>query len=1051
MDPNFFIKRPKFAFVISIVITLMGFLSMVVIPVDQYPDITAPKIVVRAFYDGASAETVKNAVASPIEDQVNGAEGMVYMSSKASGDGRYTLTITFDISVDPDLAQVDVQNRVALAEPSLPAEVRRRGITVRKRSPDILMVANLYSPDDRFDGIFLSNYASLNVVGELARIPGVGEASIIGGLDYGMRVWLDPLKLAMNRLSVNQVIAAIREQNVQAAVGQLGGPPNPESTQFQYTLTTQGRLSSPEEFGDIVIRATADGAVTRLRDVARIELGAQGYKGYGEFNNAPGVLIAIYKISDANALEVADRVEAKLDELSAFFPEGVAHKIGHDTTLFIRESLEETVLTLFFTIALVVFVTYLFLGNARATLIPTLAVPVSIIGTIAVLYALGMTINTVTLFALILAIGIVVDDAILVVENVERLMSEQHLPAPAATAAAMKEVAAPIVATSLVLLAVFGPTMLLPGITGEMFKQFGTTLVVAVLISMVNALTLSPALSASFLKHSESRPNILIRGFERFLAGLTTGYSAIVDWLTNRLAVGVAVIVGLFAVLFLLFGQLATSFIPEEDKGFFFVDVQLPDAASLNRTVEVMDEIVELLKQDPAIETVLSVNGYSLLNTSLQPNAGMVIAKLKPWSERKSPELHQFALQRKYQARLGGIPEMRALVFGAPAIPGLGAVAGFSFVLEDTIGKGPDDLAAVMNTLISQATERDEILRAFSTFRPGSPQIELEVDRVKAKTLGVSVADIFLTLQAQLGGYYVNDFNLFNKSYKVMVQADAPYRQQELDLRRYYVSNASGGLVPLTSVVTAKPSLGPDILNRYNTYDSVTISGIPNVAGGYSSGAAMLAMEETAAEVLPEGYKFEWTNSSFEEKKSGNMMPIVLALSTVFVYLFLAALYESFLTPFAIILSVPIAIIGAAVALLVMNQPLSLYGQIGLVMLIGMASKTAILVVEFGKELRETEKLSLAEATTKAARLRFRPVLMTSLAFAVGVIPLVVASGAGAASRVSLGLVAFGGMIMATIGGTLLVPIFFKIVQGLREYLHGGPTRSPDETDLEGA
>ncbi len=1049
MSPNFFIKRPKFAFVISIVITLLGFLSMLVIPVDQYPDITAPKIVVRAFYDGASAQTVKDSVASPIEDQVNGAEGMVYMSSNSSGDGRYTLTITFDISVDPDLAQVDVQNRVALAEPSLPAEVRRRGVTVRKRSPDILMVANLYSPDDRFDGIFLSNYASLNVVGELARIPGVGEASIIGGLDYGMRVWLDPLKLAMNRLSVNEVIAAIREQNVQAAVGQLGAPPNPESTQFQYALTTQGRLSSPEEFGDIVVRATAEGAVTRLRDVARIELGAQGYKGFGEFNNAPGVLIAIYKISDANALEVAERVEAKLDELSALFPEGVAHKIGHDTTLFIRESLEETVVTLFFTIVLVVFVTYLFLGSFRATLIPTLAVPVSIIGTIAVLYAFGMTINTVTLFALILAIGIVVDDAILVVENVERVMSEQHLPAPEATAVAMKEVAAPIVATSLVLLAVFGPTMLLPGITGEMFKQFGTTLVVSVLISMVNALTLSPALSANFLKHEESRPNILIRGFERFLAKLTTGYSAIVDWLTNRLAIGVASIVGLFAVLFFLFGQLATSFLPDEDKGFFFIDVQLPDAASLNRTVEVMDEIAELLKTDPAIETVLSVNGYSLLNTSLQPNAGMVIAKLKPWSERKSPELHQFALQRKYQEKLAEIPEMRALIFGAPAIPGLGAVAGFSFVLEDTVGKGPDDLGAVMNSLISQANERDEILRAFSTFRPGSPQIELEVDRVKAKTLGIDVSDIFLTLQAQLGGYYVNDFNLFNKTYKVMVQADAPYRQQELDLRRYFVANASGGFVPLTSVVTAVPALGPDILYRYNTYDSVTISGIPNTAGGHSSGAAMLAMEETAADVLPEGYKYEWTNSSFEEKKSGNMMPIVLALSTVFVYLFLAALYESFLTPFAIILSVPIALLGAAVALLVTNQPMSLYGQIGLVMLIGMAAKTAILVVEFGKELREREKLSLAESTTKAARLRFRPVLMTSLAFAVGVIPLVVATGAGAASRVSLGLVVFGGMIMATIGGTLLVPIFFKIVQGLREYLHGGPTHSPDEPDVK--
>ena len=1044
MNPSLFIKRPKFAFVISIVITLMGVLSMLVMPVDQYPDIAAPKVIVRAVYDGASAETVKNTIASPIEDQVNGAEGMVYMSSQSSSDGSYRLVVTFELGTDPDLAQVDVQNRVKIAEPRLPADVRRRGITVRKSSPDMLMVANLYSPDGRFDGVFLSNYASINLVGELARIPGIGEARIIGGLEYGMRIWLDPLALASDGLTVDRVIAAIREQNVQAAVGQLGGPPNPDDTQFQYILTTRGRLTTAGEFGEIVLRATPDGAVTRLRDVARIELDSQTYKGFGEFNNAPGVLIAIYKLSDANALEVADRVTAKLDELSAFFPEGLAHEIGHDTTLFIRASLEETVITLGFTIALVIFVTYLFLGDARATIVPTLAVPVSIIGTLAVLYALGMTINTVTLFAMILAIAVVVDDAILVVEDVERLMHERGMQPREATAEAMKEIAAPIIATSLVLVAVFGPTMLLPGITGQMFKQFGTTLVVAVLISAVNALTLSPALCATILKPEKPAPNALIRGFNAVFDKLIAAYMAVVGWLTRHAAAGAAIIVGLTTALVIVYNQLPSSFIPNEDKGFFFVDVQLPEAASINRTADAMDEITELLKQDPAVENVLAVNGFSLLNSALQSNAGMVIAKLRPWEERKTPESHQFALQQKYQAMFNELPEMRTIVFGAPAIPGLGAVAGFSFSLEDTVGKGPQDLAAVSAAIIQGATARDEIARAFSTFKPGAPQIEVEVDRVKAATLGVKISDIFLALQAQMGSYYVNDFTLFNKAYRVMVQADAGFRQQELDLRRLYVPNASGSLVPLTSLVTLKPSIGADVLTRYNSYDSVLINGVPNAPGGFSSGDAMLAMEDVAEQTMPGGYKYEWTGSSFEERKSGNMAPIALALSTVFMYLFLAALYESFLTPLAILLSVPIALVGAVVALLVMHESMSLYGQIGLVLLIGLAAKTAILIVEFGKVLREKDELSLTDATLKAARLRFRPVLMTSLSFAVGAIPLVIASGAGAASRVSLGLVVFGGTVMTAIAGTILVPIAFKLVQGLREIVHRGPTQSPE-------
>ena len=1044
MNPQFFIRRPRFALVISILITIFGLMATLVMPVDQYPDISAPKIVVRANYPGASAETVKEAVAGPIEDQVNGTEGMVYMSSKSAGDGSYTLTITFEIGVDASLAQVDVQNRVALAEPQLPPEVRQRGISVRKRSPDMLMVVNIFSPDDRFDGVFLSNYASLNVTAELGRVAGVGEAVIVGALNYGMRVWLDPVKLAANKISVNQVLAAIREQNVQAAVGNLGGAPNPEETQFQYVLKTQGRLASEEEFGEIILRADQQGSVLRLRDVARLELGSEVYKGYGEYNNRPGVLLAIYKLSDANSLEVAETVRAKMEELSAYFPEGVDYVIGHDTTLFIEASLEETVHTLIFTIALVIFVTYLFLGSIRATLVPTIAVPVSIIGTLAVLFILGMTINTVTLFALILAIGLVVDDAIIVVENVERIMHDEGLEARPATEKAMKEVAAPIFATSTVLVAVFGPTMLLPGITGQMFSQFGATLVISVLISMINALSLSPALCSLLLKSGHHKQNVMIRGFNWGFGHVSRGYTALVGWMAAHLLLSGALIVGLFAGLVYLFSIVPGSFIPEEDKGFFLVDVQLPAAASLNRTGQYMDDLYRILEGDPAIETVLSVNGYSILNTALQSNAGMIIVKLKDWGERKDPSQHQFALQKKYQGLFNQLQGGRTLVFGAPAIPGLGAVAGFSYVLQDTQSRGAEQMSQMLGATLATANQRPEITRAFSTFRADYPQIWLEIDRVRAKTLGVAVSDIFLTLQTNLGGFYVNDFNLFGKTYRVMVQADSQYRQTEQDLRNLYVANKQGDMVSMGALVKALPVQGADVLYRYNTYDSATINGAPNGAGGYSSGDAMQAMEDLSAQVLSPGFKYDWTDSSFEERKSGNMAPIALGMSLLFTYLFLVALYESFMTPFAIILSVPVAMIGALGGLLIMGEPLSLYGQIGMVLLVGMASKTAILIVEFAKSLREVEGMELHKATVEAARLRFRPVMMTALAFVVGVFPLVIASGAGAASRISLGLSIFGGTIMASVGGTLLVPIFFKMVQSLREKAHGGKTDAPE-------
>ncbi|WP_353471743.1 efflux RND transporter permease subunit [Salipiger sp. H15] len=1040
MGPLFFIRRPKFAFVISMLITLFGLLTLKVMPIDQYPDITSPKVVVRANYPGADAETLLQAVAAPIEDEVNGAEGMAYMESKAASDGSYTLTVTFETGVDADLAQVDVQNRVALAEPSLPAEVRQRGIRVRKRNPDILMVVDIISPDGRFDGLFLSNYASINIEGELARIPGVGAAENIGALDYGMRAWLDPVKMANHNLTVNEIVLAVKEQNVQAAVGSLGAAPAAENTQFQYVLTTKGRLETEEEFGDIVLSANDAGSVVRLRDVARIELGAFAYKGYGEFNNKPGVLMAIYKLSEANSLDVAEAVREKMEELKQYFPEGVDYVIGHDTTLFIEASLEETVITMIFTILLVVAVTYIFLGSVRATLIPTIAVPVSIIGTLAVLYAFGMTINTVTLFALILAIALVVDDAIIVVENVERILHENpEIGSVEATKRAMAEVTGPIVATSLVLAAVFGPTLLLPGITGRMFSQFGATLTVSVLISMVNALTLSPAL-ASVLMKPGMHPNFLIRGFNKGFDWITRIYTGIVDFLARNAIIAIAIVAALFFAMYSLFTTTPTSFIPAEDKGFFMVDVQLPSGASLNRTEKIMDRLTEALGEDEAVENVLSVNGYSILNSALQSNAGMIIVKLKEWKERTTVESSQAFLQRKFTQQFADMPEAKTIIFGAPALPGIGAVEGLSFVLEDTQGRGPEEMTAALQSFLAPANGAEQIAMAYSTFKADAPQLFLDIDRIRAKTLGVQISDIFLTLQAQLGALYINDFNVFGQSYKVMIQADAEFRQNERAFDTLYVRNRDGGMVPLSTVVNPVPTIGPDVLYRYNTYNSATVTGIPNAAGGFSTGDAMTTFEEVAGTALPEGFRYEWTGSSREERASGNAVPIALGLSLVFTFLFLAALYESFLTPVAVLLTVPFAVLGALVSLKIAGQPLSLYGQIGLLMLIALAAKTAILIVEFGKQQREAAELELHDSAMQAARLRFRPVMMTVLAFAVGVYPLVIASGAGSASRVSLGLAVFGGAIASAVLGAIFGPVFYKIIQGLREKIHRGRT-----------
>lgn len=1033
MFSAFFIHRPRFAMVISIVIVLVGSISIPLLPVGEFPSITPPLVNVSASYPGANAQTLLDTVAGPIEQQVNGVEGMVYMQSTASNDGSYSLSVTFSHGVDPDLAQVNVQNRVSQAEPVLPEEVTRQGVRVQKQSTDMLMVVNVYSPGGTLTPEFISNYTTINVADVLARIPGIAQASNLGALDYAMRIWLDPDRMTALELTVDEVVAAIREQNVQVAAGQIGAPPVPEGQQFQYTLTAGGRLSSAEEFERIVVRAGGGARITYLEDVARIELGSQTYSGFGELNGQPSTVLALYKLPAANALEVANRVRETMESISGSFPDDLEYSVLYDTTRYVSISIREVVTTLFQAILLVIGVVFLFLGNWRATLIPAIAVPVSLIGTFAFLLAVGMSINTISLFGLILAIGVVVDDAIIIVENVERHIAE-GMSAIDAALKSMQEVSGPVVATTLVLLAVFVPVTLMPGISGALYRQFAITISIAVLISSINALTLSPALAALILG-KRKEPRGLLGAFARGLDHVNEQYRKIVNVSVRRLPATIAVYVAILGLIAWLVMSVPTGFIPDEDKGAFFVDIALPDGASLQRTDEVVRNVNQVMMDDPEVEHVVTVFGYSILKGSYSPNAAFSIAVLKDWDERPEPSQHQMAVQRRVQGQLLALPGALAMVFAPPPIPGVGNVSGLDYRLVDTLGRPADQLSSVALNVVAKANEAPEIGNAFTSFRAAIPLIEVEADRVKAKDQGISLTSIFGAMQAMLGSLYVNDFNAFGRTFRVMVQAEGEYRNDESDIGRINVRNAAGEMVPLSTLVNTRPTLGPETMNRYNLFNSVTINALP--APGYSESEALAVMEDISETQLPPGYSHQWSGITFQSLAAGNLAPIIFSLALIFAYLFLVAQYESWMIPTAIMLAVPLALVGAFMGLALFGMPLNIYGQIGLVLLIGLSAKTAILIVEFAKELRENDGLSVNEAATRAAGLRFRAVMMTALAFVLGVLPLVLASGAGAASRVSLGVTVFAGMLASAVIGTLMVPAAFAAVQRFREFVKG--------------
>ncbi|QJR12016.1 multidrug efflux RND transporter permease subunit OqxB12 [Usitatibacter rugosus] len=1033
---KFFIDRPIFAGVLSTLILLGGFIAMWVLPIAEYPEVVPPSVVVRANYPGANPKVIAETVATPLEESINGVENMLYMGSQATSDGRLTLTVTFKLGTDPDKAQQLVQNRISQAEPRLPEEVRRLGVTTAKGATDLTMVVHLTSPNERYDMTYLRNYAVLNVKDRIARIDGVGQVQLFGSGDYSMRVWLDPRKTAERGLSAGDVVRAIREQNVQAAAGVIGASPSGTGVDVQLNINALGRLQSEEEFGDIVVKTDAGGAVTRLRDIARLELGASEYALRSLLNNKPAVAIPVFAAPNSNAIQISDNVRATMADIKKAMPEGVDYSIVYDPTQFVRASIKAVVKTLLEAILLVVLVVILFLQTWRASIIPLLAVPVSVIGTFAVLHLFGFSINALSLFGLVLAIGIVVDDAIVVVENVERNI-EAGLSPRDATYRAMKEVTGPIIAIALVLVAVFVPMAFISGLSGQFYKQFALTIAISTVISAVNSLTLSPALSALLLRGHDAPKDPLSRFMERYLGWLFRGFNKVFKRGSTAYSGGLTKTLGRKTVMLAVYGVIVVAtaglfkavpdgFVPSQDKQYLIGFAQLPDGASLDRTEDVIRKMGDIMLKQPGVENAVAFPGLSINGFTNSSNSGIVFAALKPFDERKSAELSGNAIAGALNQKFAAIPEAFIAIFPPPPVQGLGTTGGFKLQIEDRASLGYDELDKATKAFLMKAWQTKELAGVFSSFQVNSPQLFADIDRTKARQLGVPLTEVFDTMQIYLGSLYVNDFNRFGRTYSVRVQADAPFRAQAEDVGTLKVRTNSGEMVPLSALMKVRPSNGPERAMRYNGFLAADVSG--RAAPGYSSGQAQDAIARIAAETLPPGISFEWTETAYQEELAGNTMVWVLPLSILLVFLVLAALYESLTLPLAIILIVPAAILGAMLGVWFTHGDNNIFTQIGLMVLVGLSAKNAILIVEFARELEFAGKSPVA-AALEASRLRLRPILMTSAAFVMGVVPLAFATGAGSEMRRAMGTAVFSGMIGVTILGLFLTPLFYVLLR----------------------